>query len=143
MNKSTTQRTSERIRILILAGIFLTWAGLILPELLHAEPNFSARYIQSSGTTLVIEITAGSPPPASAILIQNLPAEVKILHSQPGYSNYNARKNQAKWLLRNLKTGKSKVRMTLDRTVTASNISAEIRFKPVHGEKMTTIQVEK
>jgi hypothetical protein len=143
METSMAQRMTKLFRLPLLAGACLLWTGLLMPALLLAEPDMSARYVKASGTQLVIEITAGSHPPASAILIQRLPGEVKILDSQPGYSNYNARKNRAKWLLRNLKPGKTKVRMTLDRSVSETNISAEIRFKPAQGGKMITIQVEK
>ncbi len=91
----------------------------------------------------MIEITAGSNPPASAILMQRLPVGTRILASQPKVSNYNPKKSKAKWLLRNLNPGKSTVSMTLDQAVKATEISAEIRFKPQPGEKMITIQVKK
>ena len=143
MKTNMAQRITKLFRLSLLTGACLLWIGLLMPAMLLAEPDMSARYVKTSGTQLVIEITAGSQPPASAILIQRLPGEVKILDSQPGYSNYNARKNRAKWLLRNLKPGKSMVRMTLDRSVSETGISAEIRYKPVQGEKMITIQVGK
>jgi len=143
MKTNISQGATRFFLLSLLAGALLLWTGLLTPPLLLAEPNMSARYIQASGTKLVIEISSGSNPPASVILVQRLPGETRILDSQPGYSNYNTKKNQAKWLLRNLKPGKSKVRITLDRAVAETGISAEIRFKPEQGGEMTTIQVEK
>ena len=91
----------------------------------------------------MIEITTGSNPPASAILMLRLPAGARIIASQPEVSNYNPEKNKAKWLLRNLRPGKSTVSLTLNQAVQATEISTEIRFKPQSGEKMVTIQVGK
>jgi len=138
-----TQRITKLFRSSVFATALLLWTGLLMPAILLAEPNISARYIKTNSTQLIIEINAGSQPPESAILIQRLPGEVQIIDSQPGYSNYNTRKNQAKWLLRNLKSGKSMVRITLDRSVSETGISAEIRYKPAKGEKMITIRVKK
>lgn len=114
-----------------------------MPATLLAEPDISARYLQSSGTNLIIEITIGAKPPSPVILIQHLPGDARILNAQPRYSNYNTKKNMAKWLLRDLEQGTSKIRITLDRSVPETGISAEIRFKPQGGGKMTTIQVGK
>ncbi|HEJ83256.1 MAG TPA: hypothetical protein ENO25_01690 [Desulfobacteraceae bacterium] len=142
--KTCVGKKQMRIRQLsLLAGAFLLWSGLLMPAMLGAAPAISAGYVQARGTQLAIEITTGSNPPASAILVQQLPPGVRILASQPGFSNYDARRNQAKWLLRQLSPGKSTVTMTLDRAVSANEISAEIRFKPQQGGKMTTIQVKK
>ena len=131
------------IPLSLLASTCLLWVGLLMPVTLQAAPNISAKYVKNNGTQLMIEITAGSNPPASAILMQRLPAGTRIIASQPEVSNYNPNKNKAKWLLRNLRPGKSTVSMTLDHAVKATEIAAEIRFKPQPGKKMVTIQVGK
>jgi hypothetical protein len=144
MKTNMSHKATRLFSLSLLAGALLLWTGLLTPPLLRAEADMSAKFIQASGTKLVIEITTGSNPPASVFLIQRLSSEARILDSQPSYINYNTKKNQAKWLLRNLKPGKSKViRITLDRAVLETGISAEIRFKSEQGWEMTTIQVEK
>jgi hypothetical protein len=143
MKTYITTMTSKKLQLSLLASTCLLWTGLLMPVILQAAPVISAKYVQNNGTQLVIEITAGSNPPASAILMQRLPVGTRILASQPEVSNYNPKKSTAKWLLRNLKPGKSTVSITLDQAVKATEISAEIRFKPQPGEKMITIQVKK
>ncbi len=138
MKTCLAKRVTRIVQLSVLAG-----ACFLLPSMLHAAPHITARYVQANGTQLAIEITTGSISPASAILIQRLPPGVRILASQPRASNYNANKNKAKWLLRNLKPGKTTVTITLDRAVSASDISGEIRFKPAQRGKMQTIQVGK
>ena len=128
------------------SSLFLGTCCFCLILLLHTPSRasgISARYTQSSGTQVTIEIDAGPEPPASVILLQRFPAGTVLLNSQPGASNYNANKGHAKWLLRGVKPGRSTVSVTLDRAVQASEISAEIRFKPQGGGGMQTVQVGK
>jgi len=143
MNKYMTQRVIQQNQLLLLVGTFCLLTGMLFPAMLQAAPGISARYVQSHGTRLVIEINSGANPPASAILIQRLPPGVRILSSQPGPKHYSEDGNSAKWLFRNLQPGISTVSITLDRPVTANEISAEVRFKPQQDGKMATIQVGK
>lgn len=136
------QKIIPKYHLPLLIGICFLLAELI-PATLLAAPDVTARYVQSGGTRLVIEINAGANPPASAILVQHLPSGVRILTSQPEAEQYNANRNSAKWLLRNLRAGVSTVSITLDRAVSGGDISAEIRFKSAQSGKMATIQVEK
>lgn len=126
-----------------LAWACLLWATLLSAAPAMAESGVSARYAQSSGNQLAIEIITGSNPPASIILIQNLPPGVSIISASPAPGNYNGGQSQVKWLLRNPASGASKITMKLDRKVAASEISAQIRFKPAQGGQMTTQPVEK
>lgn len=143
MRTSVAQRMRQTYHSFFLSTACLLWAGLLMPAMLMAAPEITARYSQSQGTRLVIEINVGASQPSSAILVQHLPAGVRILSSQPEPEQYGENRGRAKWLLRNLRPGKSTVSMTLDRAVSGADISAEIRFKSAQGGKMTTIQVEK
>lgn len=144
MNQPQGLQHSTSHRSLFATVFSLLGAMLLLtPSPLAAAPDLAARYLQSRGTELVIEITVSSPPPASAILIQHLPPDVRITQSSPGVNNYSPGKPVAKWLFRNLKPGKMTIHITLDRTVASSDISAELRFKPARGGGMATIRVEK
>lgn len=137
------QKITKLLHLSFLAGTCFLWAGLLMPTLLQAAPGITARYLQSQGTQLVIEINVGSSPPASAILIQHLPPGVHILNSQPEAKHYSEKKSKAKWLFRNLHPGRSTVSITLDRAVTKTEISAKIRFKAQQDGEMETIEVGK
>lgn len=143
MRRCAAQRMRQQYHSFFLGTAFLLWAGLLMPAMLMAAPDITARYAQSQGTRLVIEINVGASQPASVILVQHLPPGVRILSSQPEAEQYGENRGGAKWLLRNLRPGTSTVTMTLDRAVSGADISAEIRFKSAQGGKMTTIQVEK
>ena len=141
----TACRANYTTRILF---FFLIGAVAVLPLIIISAQtvtasSVSARYTQSSGSQIVVEINAGSPPPKSVILIQRFPSHIRMLNAQPGASNYNEKKNSAKWLLRNLRSGSTTVKVTLDGEVQAREVSAEIRYMSQQGGKMTTIQVIK
>lgn len=142
MKTCMAQKVSKVFQLSLLAGSCFLLTGL-LPALLQAASGITARYVQAQGTQLVIEISAGSSPPVSAILIQHLPPGVRILGSQPEAKHYSEKGSKAKWLFRNLRPGTSTVNMTLDRAVTKTEISAEIRFKPQQDGEMEIIGVEK
>ena len=142
MKKCMRQGLVKNIRLVLFAEMCILWAGLSIPAILHAETNIRARYVRAQGTQLVIEITVGSNQPASAILIQHLPPGVRILSSQPEAKHYSEDRNRAKWLFRNLQPGVSTVSMTLDRAVSKTEISGEVRFKPQPEGTMVTIAVE-
>ncbi len=142
MKTGMTKRTAVPPRITRLFPFCFLLAVLLLPIGLQAAPDISARYIKAEGSQLVIEIDAGSSPPSSVILIQNFPPGVTMLSSHPGASNYSPDRNKAKWLLKNISPGRTTVSVTLDRPVSRSEISTEIRFVPSQGGKMKTVTVE-
>lgn len=143
MKQTWGMQTGTNYRILFPA-IFCLLTILLLDSVpLEAAPDITARYRRSDGRELQIEITIGSPPPSSAILIQNLPAGVEITQSSPKVNNYSPGKNVAKWLFRDLTPGKKTVHITLNRPVSSSDISAELRYKPARGGSMTSIGVQK
>ena len=115
-------------------------AALLLPMTSDAGAGVSAVYTQDQGTVLVVEIRVGAPPPSSLILIQNLPPGIRILEARPPANNINPG-GEAKWLLRDITPGQITIRMTLDRPVSAGDISAEIRLKTAPGGGMLTLPV--
>lgn len=116
---------------------------LLMPRTSGAAASVSAVYTQAQGTLLAVEIRIGVPPPASLILVQNLPSGVSLLGAQPPANNINPGKGEAKWLLRGITPGQFTIRMTLDRPVNPGDISGEIRFKPAQGGGMQTLPVAK
>ena len=135
-----TTRFTRSTLVLLLCSIFCAGAMVLIPKTMLAASAISASYAKAHGSKLSIEVITGPNPPASAILIQRFPAGITMLNSRPSASNYNPQTNTAKWLLRDLRPGKSTVSITLNRPVSSSEISAELRFKPLGG-KMTTIRI--
>ena len=143
MHRYDTRKSIKIIGLLLFINICCSISILLRPDDLLGAPTISARYIQAQGTQLVVEVMTGSNPPASAILVQRFPPGVKMLNAQPGVSNYNQGSNTAKWLLRSLRPGRSTIRVTLDRAVRSSDVSAEVRFKPQKGGTMTSVPVSR
>ncbi len=109
---------------------------------LHANSQVTAHYKQSSGRELEVEILIPSPPPASIIFVQTLPADVKIQLSRPQAKSINAKKGEAKWLLRNLQPGKMSISFSINREVQRNEISGEIRYKTPDGKNMVNQPVK-
>lgn len=127
------QKLSQAI---IFCLAFIPLAGL-------TSPLVTATYQNAGGSELSVKIEVGSPPPASLILIQKLPPGTNILRSQPPAQKINPEKGEAKWLFRKLKPGSMTVSFSLDRQVTAAEVSGQIRFKLSGGEAMESLPVSK
>lgn len=146
MNPAKLRNTSERsgkIGVCFRLAFLFPLLVLLLARTGYAGAEASAVYTQAQGTLLAVEIRVGAPPPSSLILIQNLPPGVSLLSAQPPANNVNPGKGEAKWLLRDIAPGQFTIRMTLDRPVSAGDISAEIRFKSAQGGGMQTLPVAK
>ena len=97
----------------------------------------SGRYLDIGGNEVRVELTVGSPAPASIILIQQLPKGVKVNASMPELKMYSPAKGKAKWLLSKVIVGKKTVSVTLDRPVAKEEISGEIRYRDAAGTMVT------
>lgn len=117
---------------LLLGLLFLS-----VPGQLKAAPLVSAHYTQSAGQEIMIEISIHEPPPATLIVIQNLPAEVTITQSQPEIKSVNSNKGEAKWLFTGVKTGNLALRLALDRPIESKEISGEIRYRDADGDMVS------
>ena len=122
--------------------LVLILSMLALPLVAGAEELVSGRYHDLGGNEVRVELTIGSPAPASIILIQNLPRGVKVIASSPELKKYSPGKGQAKWLFRKVTAGKKIVSLTLDRPVGKGEISGEIRCRDAAG-KMVTVPLTK
>jgi hypothetical protein len=125
---------------LIACGLLLFAAAF--PPHSPAAATVEASYRQAEGTTLTIEISIASPPPSSLILVQQLPAGIRVTNASPPASNVDTAAGNAKWLLRDVSPGTRTIRMSLDRAVEKSEISAEIRYMSAGGG-MQNLQVKK
>jgi hypothetical protein len=135
--KEKKAMVSRGTLVLVLILSMLAW-----PLVAGAEELVSGRYHDLGGNEVRVELTIGSPAPASIILIQNLPRGVKVIASSPELKKYSPSKGQAKWLFRKVVAGKKIVSVTLDRPVGKGEISGEIRCRDAAG-KMVTVQLSK
>jgi hypothetical protein len=118
--------------ILVLVLSLLSW-----PLASGAEELVSGRYQELGGNQVRIELKVGSPPPASIILIQNLPKGCKVITSRPEMKKYSPATGKAKWLLSKVVTGKMIISVTLDRPVDKRELSGEIRYRGEAGKMIT------
>lgn len=94
----------------------------------------SCRYLESSGNKILLEMSIGTPPPASLIIIQNIPTGVDIISSSPQIKKFNKKQGEAKWLLKDVGAGNMTLTLTLSSPIGPGQISGEIRYKnPVNG----------
>lgn len=135
-------RGKNRVGLLFFRFLFLL--AILLPGVVPAAPpGVTASYRQAAGTRLTVEIDIGSPSPSSLILVQRLPAGVRLLNAVPEANTVNTGTGEVKWLLHTVSAGSLIIEMTLDRTVEADEVSAEIRFKQPGGGEMTILPVAK
>lgn len=102
--------------------------------LFNAQSGFTAdlvsgHYISSSGKTIELALEIQSPPPASLIIEQYLPPGTKIASSQPKLKKYDIKKGKAKWLLKNVRSGKMIVKLQLIDKIDKGKIRALLRCK--------------
>ncbi|MDW7773503.1 MAG: hypothetical protein SCH71_11500 [Desulfobulbaceae bacterium] len=109
----------------------------------QASSTITATYLHSGGKSQSIRIEVGSPPPSSLILIQKLPPGTNILRSEPPAQKVDPGAGEAKWLFRNLNPGVIIVSFSVDREISAAEISGQIRFKSPGGEGMKSLPVNK
>ena len=106
------------------------------PLVSGAEELVSGRYTDIGGNVVIVELTVGSPAPASVILVQNFPKGAKVTASRPELKMYS--EGKAKWLLSKVVSGKSTVSATLDRPINKGEISGEIRYRGAAGTMVSS-----
>ena len=122
----------------VFVGAFLL---TILPTQIYAGDLVSAKYINSEGQKIVIELNIQSPAPNTVIVIQHLSKGTFIKQSDPPFDKYNPESCEAKWLLRKIKSGTLRISMETTGSVKASEVRGEIRYKDPLTGTMSKIQV--
>ena len=142
MHLTSSAGKPGRTTLLPLLGCALVLLGAILPPDCPAASDVTAHYSRSHGKRLAITVAIPSHPPASLILVQRLPAGVRIVDANPPADSVNSSAGEAKWLLHDLTPGTLSIRMTLDQEVSAGDISAEIRYMDDRGGRMRSFRVK-
>ena len=89
----------------------------------------SCRYLKASGNEIQLQINVSSPPPATIIVIQNIPAGSVIKNSTPEIKKLNSKKGIAKWLFRKIKAGSFLIKMSLDQPLKPGQLTGQIQYK--------------
>ena len=105
-----------------------------------ANQSVSARYLKSSGNEIIVELNVSSLPPPLIIIVQNLPPKTEIVHSAPKAEKYSPGKGVAKWLLKNIQSGKHLVSLELKDPIQAK-VTGEIRYRD-NSSQMITIKIQ-
>jgi hypothetical protein len=119
----------------IVALLFL----LFLPTHVTADKGIvTCRYLKASGNVIKLQINVSTPPPATIIVIQKIPAGSTIKKSTPEIKKLNNKKRIAKWLFRKIKPGSFIIEMVLDHPVQPEQLTGQIRYKnPETGMTIT------
>lgn len=106
-----------------------------------AESVVTGRYVSASSVDIVLEISVGSPAPASLIVTQILPPGTDVLKGIPAFKKYNPATGRIRWLLRAVQPGRQILRLVLKRPLARGQIHAEIRCLDPQSGKMMTREV--
>lgn len=125
-------------RTLAMAGLAL----LLWPILARAEELVRWRYLAAAGQEIRLQLEIGSPPPASIIVIQHLPAGLDIESATPPLQKFTSNQGEAKWLLKKPHPGVFAVVMRLNRPVQDGEVSGEVRYMSPATGNMVVMPVQ-
>jgi hypothetical protein len=127
-----------RLRNFVTTGALLALL-LALPVIAGAaNRSVTCRYLQADGRHIQLQLTIGSPAPATIIVIQYLPPGTAIEQAQPAFSRFNQNSGEAKWLLKGVGAGRLLIDLHLSQPVQAGTVHGEIRYKhPTTGAMIT------
>ncbi len=106
-----------------------------------AQDMVSGKYISSSGTSIVLELTIQEPPPGNLIVHQLLPKGIDLVSSSPAVTKFSTKKGKAKWLVKKVRSGTMRITMKLSEAIGPGTIRAEVRCRDQVTGKMTDIVI--
>ena len=117
---------------------------LVISLLLLSQTNASAdelitatQPMQENGG-VILQLAVSEPPPASIIVSLSLLPPVEILNASPAAKKYNAEKNKAKWLLKDLKPGSYAIHYQLSMPVSPAQVDCAVQYRdPRNGEMIS------
>jgi uncharacterized protein (DUF58 family) len=121
--------------------LFLLLSFLLLSTEAGAE-GVSARYLQNSATSSILELTIENPAPSSVIVKQNIPSGTRIKGATPSYSKFAAGKGVVTWLFKRPSPGVKRIRMDYSRPLSTGGVTAVIRCKSPSTGQLMTIHVQ-
>jgi uncharacterized protein (DUF58 family) len=120
---------------LLLSGFF----GLV--SLAVAAESVMGRYLEKAGTRIGIELEVAAPAPPLVIVLQSLPAGVRVVEADPESKLADPGQGQVKWLLSGLTAGKHRLELKLDQPVAARAGGGEIRYRNPADGNMVRVEI--
>ena len=103
----------------------------------------TARFTNSHGSEMTVELKVSKPVPGSVIFTLSLPKKVKLIEADPPAGKYDKEKGQVKWLLRGLSPGTHAISLHFSADVGANSLHAEIRYLNSATGKLCVLPVTK
>jgi len=115
--------------------LFITQTGVA-----SAESVTATHVIQGEGNVM-LQLAVSDPPPASIIISLHLTPPVEILHANPPFTKYDSQKNEAKWLLKDVKAGTHEISYRLSPPFSSDQVDCDIRYRDPRTGAMITQKV--
>ena len=112
---------------------------LLLPGAVRAANLVVSGQYESTGTTLVISVQVGSPPPVAFIVLQHLPTGIKVIQATPRPAGQNRQTGTLKWFFKKPQVGRHTLTIKLSEPVSKNRLRGEIRYRhPISGKMVSS-----
>jgi len=128
-----------RLSLFDLIPVFLTVFIFSLSSQALGKVNGVTKQTDEKSVTINLEIS--HPAPATAIMTVDIPKGINIIDSKPKFSRFIQEKNQAQWLLKDIKAGKTEITIRFDKKISLKDLKALIRYKDVASGNMVELPV--
>ncbi len=128
-----------RLSLFYLITVFLTVLIFFLSSQALGKVSGAIKQTDEKGATINLEIS--HPAPATAIVTVDIPQGTNIIDSKPKFSRLIQEKNQAQWLLKDIKPGETKIAIRFDKKISVKDLKALIRYKDVASGNMVELPV--
>lgn len=105
-----------------------------------ADNLVTGKYISSSGTDIVLNLTIQNPAPANLIVEQYLSPENNIVDTAPQAKKIDNAQGNIKWLFKNTRNGILSLSIRLSSPM-AGDISAIVRYRTPQGGAFTELRI--
>ncbi len=125
--------------------ILIIYLTIVMIILCHFEVNatdslVSGKYVSSSGTDIILNLTIQNPAPANLIVEQYLSPENKIIDTFPIAKKIDSAQGNIKWLFKNTRNGILSLSIQLDSPL-IDEISAIVRYRTPRGGAFTELRI--
>ena len=103
----------------------------------------SARVYQENGTTTFIEIKLSTPAPATFIVEMRMPQGSRIIETSPKFSKQNKKNYSVKWLMKNVKTGVSTIKIVTQSDLDLRSSHVLIRYRDSNDGKLREVEARR
>lgn len=127
--------TMKKVTIILFIMAGFLWSSTALAKV-------TGTIKQTDDKGVIISVTVSKPAPATAIVTVDIPKETNITDSKPKFSRMIAEKNQAQWLLKDIKPGNTDIAIHFDKKTGVKDLKALIRYKDSATGNMVELPVK-